>query len=394
MNQITKRTLFLLFGLVSCVGLTFAQTPKPFKIIGTIKGNLQMHKVVVTYGNDEEQHIEALVKNGQYSINGSMAEPVIVHLKGNADADVYDLYLVPGNVVLLSNKTLSNTQASGNGAKYNTDFQYLTKELKLADDANYNASQDAATLSAALELYKNGKAGAAYGLEGYKSDSVKYNKANYLSTRGLDSILNHNVLIPYIKKHADSPLALWALLNIGGLIKDYNYDLQHPLYELLSPQVKALSAAKNMKMWLDIGAVAEIGKTALDFALPDTLGKNLSLASLRGKYVLIDFWADWCGPCRMEFPYMRKAYDTYKENGFTILSVSLSYHSAKTNWKKAIIEEQSNWLHVYDDKEKISMQYGVSGIPKNFLIDPKGVIIARNLWGDELEKKLKELLEK
>jgi peroxiredoxin len=132
----------------------------------------------------------------------------------------------------------------------------------------------------------------------------------------------------------------------------------------------------------------------MDFTLPDADGKDISLASYKGKYVLVDFWASWCGPCRAENPNVVKAYSRFKEKGFEILGVSLD--DKKDKWQAAVQADNLAWTHVSDLKgwkNAVAEQYGIRAIPQNLLLDPQGVIIAKNLRGDALEKKLEEVLK-
>lgn len=134
-------------------------------------------------------------------------------------------------------------------------------------------------------------------------------------------------------------------------------------------------------------------KPAPDFTLPDTSGTAVSLSSFRGKYVLLDFWASWCGPCRRENPNVVQAYNQFKDKNFTILGVSLDKN--KEAWLKAIKDDKLTWNHVSDLQEWNSAAaalYHVNGIPYNFLIDPQGNIIAENIRGEELQQKLREVI--
>jgi peroxiredoxin len=138
----------------------------------------------------------------------------------------------------------------------------------------------------------------------------------------------------------------------------------------------------------------ETGRVAPEIALPDTSGKIFTLSSLRGKYVLIDFWASWCGPCRREMPEVKKIYEKYKNKNFEILGVSLDRE--KKEWIKAIHEDKLPWKHVSDLKFwdcQAAREYNVQSIPYTVLVDPEGKILAKELRGEELEKKLAEVIK-
>jgi peroxiredoxin len=136
-----------------------------------------------------------------------------------------------------------------------------------------------------------------------------------------------------------------------------------------------------------------VGKTVPELTMPDVNGKDVSISSFRGKFVLIDFWASWCGPCRMENPNVVNAYNQYKGKNFTVLGVSLD--KDKDAWKKAIAQDHLSWTHMSDLKYWNSHAveiFGFQGIPFNVLVDPSGKVIGESLRGEELEAKLKQVL--
>jgi peroxiredoxin len=142
---------------------------------------------------------------------------------------------------------------------------------------------------------------------------------------------------------------------------------------------------------MEAGAEAtKEGNVAPDFTLTSTDGKEVALSSYKGKYVLVDFWASWCGPCRKENPNVVKAYNAYNAKGFEVLSVSVDDNEAK--WLEAIKEDGLTWTQVRDTDKSVGTQYNVKQIPTTILLDKEGVIIAKNLRGEALEQKLAELL--
>lgn len=195
-----------------------------------------------------------------------------------------------------------------------------------------------------------------------------------------------------VSRYPDSPAAAFYLYRY------FTYQL--PLDSLkavrakLSPSLAASPYVTDLDEIIGKLENVQIGKTAPEFSLPDTGGVNVSLSDFRGQYVLLDFWASWCPPCRRENPNVVKAFRENKDKHFTIVGISLDNN--KDKWLKAIADDSLTWTHVSDLKywdSEIPALYGVRGIPANVLLDPDGVIIAKNITGEELHAKLKEVLK-
>lgn len=185
-----------------------------------------------------------------------------------------------------------------------------------------------------------------------------------------------------------------SLDQINGMGYSTDYAELNNLYQLLDPALKASKKGKKLEATLAVLEKGSNGKKMVDFTQHDLSGKPVSFAAFRGKYVLVDFWASWCGPCRAENPNVLKAYQQFAPKGFTVIGVSLDDNAEK--WKKAVEDDKMPWTQVSDLKgwkNELSTYYGIQGIPSNYLVNPEGVIIARNLRGADLEAKLAELLK-
>ncbi|MDH6305164.1 peroxiredoxin [Parabacteroides sp. PF5-5] len=224
------------------------------------------------------------------------------------------------------------------------------------------------------------------------SISIQGSPANDIFLENAEKVFEKGYNIDsLVTKYPDSPVAAFYLYRY------FTYQLT--LDNLKDTRAKLAPTLASCPYILDLDKIitqlenVQIGKVAPEFSLPDTAGVQVSLSSFRGKYLLIDFWAAWCPPCRRENPNVVKAFEDFKDKGFTVLGISLDRD--KSQWLKAIADDKLTWTHLSDLKywdSEIPALYGVRGIPDNVLLNPEGIIIARNITGEALHNKLKEVM--
>jgi peroxiredoxin len=230
-----------------------------------------------------------------------------------------------------------------------------------------------------------------------KGYNAANNKKDSRSMDSLDKVYTmldleqKQVVADYAKTHPASLVSAFLIFS------NFSYNARlgqiDSLYQQLDTAVRGNYFGRQIRTIIEKTKITAIGNQAPDFSCPDENGKQVSLSSFRDRYVLVDFWASWCGPCRLENPAIVKAYHKYHDNGFDILGVSLD--DTRTDWLLAIKKDGLNWTQVSDLlgwKCAPAALYGVKAIPMNFLLDKNGIIVAKGLRDEELEHKLAELL--
>jgi len=197
----------------------------------------------------------------------------------------------------------------------------------------------------------------------------------------------------FLKAHKSSPVSAFVIVATLQLKDDVL--VTESRFKSLSKKAVGNMYGNYLKEFIAAQKPTAVGSIAMDFTQEDTLGKPVSLSSFRGKYVLVDFWASWCAPCRQENPNVVANYNRFKNKNFTVFGVSLDRPGQKEKWLEAIHTDGLAWTHVSDLQfwgNAVAQQYHIESIPQNFLIGPDGKIVAKNLRGPALTNKLCELL--
>ncbi|OQP64040.1 hypothetical protein A3860_21730 [Niastella vici] len=361
--------------------LAFTPHTKPVIIKGRVQSPDPVKKIYLSFRTKEGAvNDSAVLLNGRFQFKEQVAEPtlatfVIAFEKDNGKSkdsfDYMKLFLEPGQINISIRDSLKSARVTG--SKAHTAFEQLTRSEKPFTDAQTR-------LRPKYFQYQkeNNKAGMEQIEQQYDSIETKKKEEVWRS---------------FVVNNPGSPIAFYVLKEYAGV--DINVPEIGPLFDKLPASVKNSPSGVEFKQQLEVAKNTSVGAYALDFTQNDTLDNPVSLSSFRGKYVLLDFWASWCGPCRAENPNVAKAFNQYKDKNFTVLSVSLDAPGKKQAWLDAIHKDGLTWTHVSDLKRwnnAVAKLYGIMGIPQNFLIDPQGKIIAKNLKGEKLNKKLEEVL--
>ena len=356
MNMKIYLLLFLLFPV-----LLFGQSKSKSKIKTKTKGMATLTSYTITAdvsgfedgtivdllnGTNGQPEGTTKVNGGKFTLTGKVDYPDYKLLSFNKQPPYITFFLENNNITIKAKKGALET-AEITGSNSNNDFVAYNKIMKQYETFfTQNIPLDSPTM---------------------KKGAGEFEK--------------------FALQHPSSyvgPLAIYRGFQLSA-----DVDKMEVMINKTSPEIRTTPIGNYIQQQIIDARKNPIGKPLADFSQADTAGNQVRLSSLRGKYVLVDFWASWCGPCRQENPNVLAAFQKYKNKNFTVLGVSLD--KAKDPWLNAIHADNLAWQHVSDLKwwqNEVALQFGIQSIPQNFLVDPKGIVIGKNLRGPALEGKL------
>jgi len=379
-TNLIKKVIFSLFA-VMCSCFLFAQKNKGMVIIkGTLNGDLKGYNRIYMYTRLSNDSAE--ITNGNYTFSFPFSEvgmkflyPQYIQAQHMMYQPFGILISEPGTYYVVSDieKGMPASVLKGN------------ESMELYQQFEQDQKEAYKKINPVLDQ-----------LYGNRWWAIEEKDPKYPDVQKSSDSLKVVFLLPLIqrlvKEHPDSYASAYVLSGSGKAIGSIAQKEQ--LYQMLSSKIQSSKAGRDFSDYILGLKNSVVGKTVVNFILPNPDGADVNFNDLKGKYVLIDFWASWCVPCRRSFPHMREVYKKYKSDKFEIYSVSID--EDKSAWLKAVKEEKNPWLQSWDDKNISQKGFAVTGVPSTFLIDPQGEIIAKEVGfdpdgGSEIEKKIREI---
>ena len=379
MKKIAFLSICCLLAISSCTD----ENNQSFTLKGKLGNWSDPATIYLSYWDDGNEYLDTTrLSKGNFSFEGTIGEPAPARLildytgEGMGQAaqagHILYLYLENGKVKMKSPDSLQNSQFV-NSPINEAHLAYL--------DFIGGQIQDLATRMNEKVMQATPE---------QQNDSAFNAQLNQEYRQLLDERTQKQQ--QYVRDHPDSYFSVVALSE--SVSSDFDVEEIEPLFLSIDEKYRTSFPGKAFAQRIEAAKTIGIGKKAPGFTQNDPDGNPVSLSDFQGKYVLLDFWASWCGPCRQENPNLVKAYAAYKDKGFEILGVSLDNKDGKEAWVKAIEKDGLTWTQVSDLNSwnnEVARFYGVRAVPQSYLIDPQGVIVAQNLRGEALEAKLKEI---
>ncbi|WP_461531943.1 redoxin domain-containing protein [Sinomicrobium sp.] len=376
-NKIDLVFLTVILGMLSVVACKQPQQSQDIVFEGTVGGDLKGHNTIRMYNGITQENDSATIVDGRFAMTVPFSVPTryMFALEYEmAEKGGYTPFGIlvdgPGNIEVAANAEEGFYKAKVTGSEVHKTYEEISSQLDQGGEK--------------INKQLSEKYGEAF-VQQPDVEAPEYT-AFLNEKRQQENTLLFNILNEAAEKHPNSYGVLFALNRLG---RDLDADRLEELYNRFSPDLQQLYEGEKIAANIEGQRQSAIGNTLPDFTLPDAEGNPIAIKAYRGKYVLIDFWASWCGPCIASFPHLRELYKQYGGEKFEIVGISID--SKKEYWHKAMEAHPNPWPQLYDDQNVSEKIFAVTAIPATFLIDPEGKIVAKGLNSEALDKKLDEL---